>query len=57
MDTYLKDITIILDEFKNQFIESINKVFEKYKYDKDEEHIELECTHEKDSRGKKEKSR
>jgi hypothetical protein len=49
MDTSSRDITTILDEFKNQLIESINKVFEKYKYDKDKEHVELECTHEKDS--------
>jgi hypothetical protein len=55
MDTSSRDITTILDELKNQLIdcihESINKAFEKYKYDKDKEHIELEPTHEKDSHG------
>jgi hypothetical protein len=37
MDIYSKDITTFLDEF------------EKYNYDKDNEHFEMECTHEKDS--------
>jgi hypothetical protein len=33
MDTSSRDITTILDEFKNQLIDSINKVFEKYNYE------------------------
>jgi hypothetical protein len=55
MDTSSRDITTFLDEFKNQLIESINKVFEKYNYDKDKE-CEVECTHEKDIHVDKEKS-
>jgi len=56
MDTYSRAITTILDELKNELIdrihESINKAFEKYKYDKHKEHIELEPTKEKDSEWK-----
>ena len=55
MDTFSIDITTILDELKTQLIdcvhESINKAFEKYKYDKHKEHIETKPTHEKHRHG------